>query len=61
MSLVRVQHRPLLLSVIPCPSGVYVFVGMALDVDALHFERGQQLRDWAEDAKTELNPEEVQQ
>jgi hypothetical protein len=34
---------------------------VSLDVDALHFERGQQLRDWAEDAKTELNPDEVQQ
>jgi len=34
---------------------------VSLDVDALHFEHGQQLRDWAEDAKTELNPEEVQQ
>ena len=38
MSLVRVQHRPLLFYVNPCPSGVYVFVGIALDVDALHFE-----------------------
>jgi hypothetical protein len=34
---------------------------VSLDVDALHFERGQQLRDWAEDAKTELNPEKVKQ
>jgi hypothetical protein len=34
---------------------------VSLDVDALHFERGQQLRDWAEDAKTDLNPDEVEQ
>ena len=34
---------------------------VSLDVDALHFERGQQLRDWAGDAKTELDPDEVQQ
>lgn len=32
-----------------------------LDVDALRFKRGQQLRDWAEDTRTELNPEEVRQ
>ncbi len=30
-------------------------------VDALHFEKGQQLQDWVADVKTELDPNEVQQ
>ncbi|MCS3700351.1 hypothetical protein GGQ20_001660 [Salinibacter ruber] len=34
---------------------------VSLNVDALRFERGQQLRDWAEDAKADLNPDEVEQ
>jgi hypothetical protein len=34
---------------------------VSLDVAALRFETGQHLTDWAEDAKIELNPDEVQQ
>jgi hypothetical protein len=34
---------------------------VTLSVDALRFERGQQLRDWTEDAKTDWNPDEVEQ
>ncbi|MFB6247413.1 MAG: DUF499 domain-containing protein [Salinibacter sp.] len=34
---------------------------VTLNVEALQFDSGQQLRDWAEDAKTDLNPDEVEQ
>jgi hypothetical protein len=34
---------------------------VSLFVDALRFETGQQLTDWTDDAKVDLNPEEVQQ
>ena len=34
---------------------------VTLNVEALQFDSGQQLRDWAEDAKTDLNPDEEEQ
>ena len=34
---------------------------VSLSVDALRFETGQRLADWTEDAKVDLDPEEVQQ
>jgi hypothetical protein len=34
---------------------------VSLFVDALRFETGRRLTDWTEDAKVDLNPEEVQQ
>jgi hypothetical protein len=34
---------------------------VSLDVRSLHFEQGQDLIEWAEDAKVDLNPDEVKQ